>query len=73
MASNELNHESRITRLETVIENINSTLNRLDTDMKTGFRDVNNRLWSVFLWMMATLMTSTVGLASLIAHTQHWI
>lgn len=69
-------HESRITRLEVVIENINSTLARMDkrldsieTKMDEGFRSVNNRIWNNFYWMVA-------GFASIlatIAHAQHWL
>ena len=72
----EMNNSERIAVLETTILNINSTLLDLRQDMKRGFDKVENRfdkienrLWSNFLWIMGMI----IGLASLIAHTQHWV
>jgi len=77
-AKNELrmNNPERIAILETTILNINATLLDLRQDMKRGFDKIDtkfdalhNRLWSNFLWLMGMI----IGLAGLIAHTQHWI
>ena len=89
VAKNEarMSNEARIAVLETTILNINSTLLEIKQDMKHGFDKIDNkfvalenkmdnrferienRLWSNFLWLMGMI----IGLAGLIAHTQHWI
>lgn len=69
-------HENRITRLEVVIENIAQTLSRLegkidglDSDMKQGFKDINNRLWTNFFWMVGGF----AGVLGIVAHAMKWI
>jgi hypothetical protein len=58
-------HESRIVRLETTIENINQTLIRIET--KTD--KLSSRIWANFYWTIG-------GFASILyvlAHGFHWI
>ena len=78
IAKNEshMHNSERIAVLETTILNINSTLLDLRQDIKRGFDKVDdrfdkieNRLWSNFFWLMSMI----IGLAGLIAHTQHWV
>lgn len=78
-----MSNDARIAVLETTMTNINSTLldikqeiKDMKKDMKHSFElvdkkfdSINNRLWSNFLWLMGMM----IGLAGLIAHTQHWI
>lgn len=71
-----MSNEERIAILETTIININSTLLDIKQDIRhmsdkmgNKFDAVENRLWSNFLWLMGMM----IGLAGLIAHTQHWI
>ena len=71
-----MSNEARIAVLETTILNINSTLLEIKQDVKRGFdkmddrfANIENRLWSNFLWLMGMI----IGLAGLIAHTQHWL
>lgn len=54
------------------ISQISETLKRLEQDMKTGFKSVNDRMWSNFLWLLSMTVGSTVGLAYLMAHGFHW-
>ena len=71
-----MSNDVRLAVVETTILNINSTLLDLKQEIKRGFDKVDNRfdrienrLWSNFLWLMGMI----IGLAGLIAHTQHWI
>jgi hypothetical protein len=82
-----MSNDARIAVVETTILNINSVMldikNKLNTleskidtkidalenKMDSKFDSLQNRLWSNFLWTMGMM----IGLAGLIAHTQHWI
>ena len=82
-----MSNDTRLAILETTILNINSVLfdikhdvkhlsermdNRfdaLDKKFESKFDTLNNRIWSNFLWLVGMM----IGLAGLIAHTQHWI
>lgn len=44
-------------------------IKQLSDKMDAKFDTINHRLWSNFLWLMGMI----IGLAGLIAHTQHWI
>lgn len=73
--------------LEKTMLNINSTLLDLRQEMRHGFEKIDQRfeamdqkidhkidnvrnfIWSTFLWLTGMI----IGLAGLIAHTQHWI
>jgi len=53
-----------------VLENkMDSKFDALETKVDSKFDTLQNRLWSNFLWLMGMI----IGLAELIAHTQHWI
>ena len=82
-----MSNDTRIAVLETTILNINSTMldikqeikhlsakmenkfDSLEKKMDSKFDAINSRLWSNFLWLMGMI----IGLAGLIAHTQHWL
>lgn len=56
----ENNHESRITRLEVTIENINQTLIRFDKrfddledKFESHFNKLDNRMWQMMLFMFS--------------------
>ena len=79
--------EVRLAVIETNLNNLNSTMlefkhemsqfkqemkhemSQFRQDMKNGFERVDARLWAHFFWLMSMI----IGLAGLIAHTQHWI
>ncbi len=46
------NHESRITRLEVTIENINETLVRFEK----RFDKIDNRMWQIMIFMFSYLL-----------------
>ena len=69
-------HESRITRLEVTIENINQTLIEIKADMKNGFNKIdekfdkiNSRLWQLVFFIIAC----STGILGVIAHGFKWI
>lgn len=62
-------HEARIVRLEVTIENINATLIRLETNIDSNFKSLNDRLWTNFFWMLGGF----IGLLSLLAHSFGWV
>ncbi len=75
-----MSNDARLAVLETTILNINATLqdikldiknmdNKLNNKIDNKFDMLQNRLWSNFLWLMGMI----IGLAGLIAHTQHCI
>lgn len=41
----------------------------IDNKFDNKFDSLQNRIWSNFLWLMGMI----IGLAGLIAHTQHWL
>lgn len=83
----DMNNDTRLAILETTILNINSSLQDIKQDLKrldakidskidtldkkidTKFEILQARISSNFFW----LMTMIIGLAGLIAHTQHWL
>lgn len=74
--------DTRLALLEQSITNINDTMQRMEkrfdkleakidtvsTEMKQGFKDCNNRIWSNFYWNLAALTT----LGALMAHGFKW-
>jgi hypothetical protein len=65
--------DNKIDGLETKMDSkfgaMDSKIDTLETKMDSKFDAVQNRLWSNFLWLMSMI----IGLAGLIARTQHWI
>ncbi len=57
--------ESRLTRLEVVIENINASLNRIENKMDK----IEQRLWSNFYWMVG----ANAAILLVMAHGFKWI
>ena len=47
---------------------IENRLTTLDADIKSGFKDVNNRMWSNFVWTISAL----AALLAVMAHGFHW-
>jgi len=78
-----MSNDARIAVLETTILNINTTLIDIKNDIKqmdkkfeakfdkfeAKLDKLQDRLWSGFLWLIGMM----IGLAGLIARTQHWI
>lgn len=76
-------HESRLTRLEVTIENINGTLGRIekrfdqidkrfdlmDQKIDSKFDSLNNRIWFNFYWMIGGFAT----ILGVLAHGLHWL
>ena len=50
-------------------DRIEKRIDALSDDMKQGFKDINNRMWSNFLWMIG----SFAAVLALIAHAVKWI
>lgn len=72
----ENNHESRITRLEVTIENINQTLTRIDKRLdsidekiESRFNKLDNRMWMMVFWMTG----SFAGVFLMLAKIKGWI
>ncbi len=77
-----MRHDARLAVLETTIGHINETLirfekrfdnldNKMDDlrkEMTAGFRDINNRLWFNFIWVVGGF----IGVLTLIARLFHW-
>jgi uncharacterized coiled-coil protein SlyX len=56
-------------RIDTKFEAVDKKFEAMDRKFDTRFDRLENRLWSNFFWLMGMI----IGLAGLIAHTQHWI
>ncbi len=56
-------------KFEAKFEKFEAKFEAMDKKFDSKFDALQNRIWSNFLWMMGMM----IGLASLIAHTQHWI
>lgn len=66
--------ESRVnTRIDHLEDKVNTRIDRLEAKMDDRFKVTESRMWSQFFWMMGSMAGGMVGLASLIAHTQHWL
>lgn len=65
--------DSKIDALEAKMDKkfdaVDSKFTSLEVKMDNKFESLNNRIWSNFLWLMSMM----IGLAGLLAHTQHWI
>lgn len=61
-------HESRITRLEVIIENINHTLIRLDKRMDVIEKDIKDN----FKWTITTMIGFALVLCGIMARGFHW-
>jgi Skp family chaperone for outer membrane proteins len=55
-------------KLDIIDKKFESKLDAMDKKFDSKFDILHNRLWSNFLWLMSMI----IGLAGLIAHTQHW-
>lgn len=62
-------HERRITRVEVTIENINQTLSRMELKLDQGFKEIRERIWFNFYWMLGGFTSILV----VIAHIEKWI
>lgn len=60
-----IDHESRIIRVETVIESINQSLIRLENKIDK----IDNRLWQVMFWTIAGF----IGILGVLAKVFHWL
>ena len=56
-------------KFETRFETKDKKFEALDKKFDARCDRLENRLWSNFLWLMGMI----IGLAGLVAHTQHWI
>ncbi len=56
-------------KLDAMDKKFESKLDAMDKKFDAKFDILQNRLWSNFLWLMSMI----IGLAGLIAHTQHWL
>lgn len=56
-------------RIEKRFDSVEKRIDVLSDDMKQGFKDVNNRLWTFFFWMVG----GYASILGLIAHALHWI
>lgn len=67
--------DTKIALLENNIGQINDTLKRIDKRLDTvdaKLDKINDRMWSNFLWLLSLILSSSVGLAALIAHAMGW-
>ncbi len=79
----ENNHESRITRLEVTIENINQTLSRMEKrfdnidsnflDMRKEMLEIRKEGWSQFKWLFSLYTAGAISLLGVMARGFHWI
>ena len=72
--------EARVAKLEAAVEHIQADV----ADLKSEFRSfrtqthddlasLNGRLWTMFLWLVAALAATAVGLAGLMAKGFGWL
>ncbi len=56
-------------RFDALDRKFDSKIDALDKKFDNKFDLLQSRIWSNFLWLMGMI----IGLAGLIAHTQHWL
>lgn len=61
--------ETRFDAIDKKFDAVDKKFESLENKFESKFDAINNRLWSNFMWLTSMM----VGLAGLIAHTQHWI
>lgn len=69
-------HESRIVRLETTIENINQTLIRMEKrfdGIDNKLDKLDSRIWFVFCFLLTTMLGGFTALLGVMAHGFHWL
>jgi hypothetical protein len=62
-------HESRITRLEVTIENINCTLSRIENRLDR----MDTKIDSNFKWVIGLYISGFAGLLTAMSHGFHWL
>lgn len=60
--------EKRFDAVDARFDRIELRIDALSGEMKQGFKDINNRLWSNFFWMVGGF----AGILGLVAHAVHW-
>ncbi len=61
--------EAQDLKFENKFESVDRKFEAIDRKLDLRCDRLESRLWSNFLWLMGMV----IGLAGLIAHTQHWI
>lgn len=56
-------------RFEKRFDSLDNRLEEFNKDMKQGFKDINNRLWTNFFWMIGGFS----GILGIVAHALRWI
>lgn len=64
----DLLYEQRITRVETVLENLSKDTSEINQDMK----QIKHDMKTDFRWLFALIMGSNAGMFALMAHGFKW-
>lgn len=74
-----MSNDERIAVLENTNAHILDSLARienrliaLDNDMRSGFRDINNQMWSNFKWTLGMMIGGFASMLGIVAHAVHW-
>lgn len=60
--------ESRLSKVEATMDNLDKNINRIDIHMREGFKDVKSEI----RWMFGLMITSLTGIFAFMAHGFHW-
>lgn len=65
--------DQRFDRMEARFQKMDDRFQKMDEDMRLGFSKMNDRLWTIFLWIISLILATSGGLFSLMAHGFRWI
>lgn len=60
--------DRKFEKIDQKFEAIDKKFDSLHQEMKQDFKDVNNRIWTLFFWMIGGF----VGMFGMMAHALHW-
>jgi peptidoglycan hydrolase CwlO-like protein len=67
-----INIDKRFDSIDKQFDNLEKSIKELKQEIKDDFRDINNRMWSNFRWLIITMIGFAIGLCGIMAKGFDW-